>query len=187
MRNFPGRRFVFLLALILMIALIGVLRLRGRTVAPVAPVAPMTVRAGVLAASHPLAQRHAGMAMVKPDEAGAAQICGFGKVAINQDDASAVFERVGELSIGTAARWLSALQNSGDLRARAAGLLLEGKLTGGEPLRPVTEETRDAIVQLAAGTVEPAVYAVAMSMCGTYSGSGSDAACQQITLQRWPR
>jgi hypothetical protein len=80
---------------------------------------------------------------------------------------------------------MSALQNSGDLRARVAGLLLEGKVTGGDSLRPVAEHTRDEVVQLAAGAADPAVYAMAVSMCGTYSGTGADVACQQISLQRW--
>ncbi len=176
-------RIILLLVLILMGALIAVLRLGGRSVPPPAS---MTPRASMPGASHPAEiQPASSVTMAKPDEAGGVQICGFGKVAINQDDAGALQDRVGELTKGTASRWLAALQNSGDLRARAAGLLLEGKVTGGEPLRPVTEQTRDAIAQLAAGTVEPAVYAVAMSMCGKYSGTAAGGACQQISLQRW--
>ena len=182
MRGSSKARVIFFLALIGMVALVAVLRLRGRTPALISPVAP---GAGVPAARQLAARQHEKRAMATQDDGAAAQICGFGKVAIDQEDANAARERVGELTKETAARWLTALQNSGDLRARAAGLLLDGKVTGGEPIHPATEQTRDAIVQLAAGTAEPAVYAVALSMCGAYSESGPDRACQQISLQRW--
>jgi len=80
---------------------------------------------------------------------------------------------------------LSALQDSGDLRARVAGLSLEGKITGGDPIIPAAEQTRDAVVQLAVGAEDPAVYAMAVSMCGIDRGTPADTACQQISLQRW--
>jgi hypothetical protein len=118
-----------------------------------------------------------------------AQICGFGNVSIDHDDdehQDTAHQYVGELTNGVAARWVSALQNSGNLPARAAGLLLEGKVTtGGDPSYPVLEQTRDALVQLAEGTVDPAVYAMAMSMCDTYSGIELNDACQSISVQRW--
>jgi hypothetical protein len=71
------------------------------------------------------------------------------------------------------------------LRARAAGLLLEGKITGGEALRPIAEQTRDALVQLAAGAEDPAVYAMAVYVCDTYSNNPVNGACQQISLRAW--
>jgi hypothetical protein len=116
---------------------------------------------------------------------GTVEICGHGKIPVDPGDARAIHQVVGALTKTAGTRWLAALQNSGDLRARVAGLWLDGKLTGGDPLQPVTEQTRDAVVELAAGAADPAVYAMALSMCGTFPGTASDGACARISLQRW--
>lgn len=76
-------------------------------------------------------------------------------MSIDKSDTGAVFQHVGALTKGAVARWLSALQNSDDLRARVAVLLLEGKVTGGDSLRPVQEQTRNELVQLAARSGDP--------------------------------
>jgi hypothetical protein len=106
-------------------------------------------------------------------------------VPIDESDAGAVFQQVGALTKGAGTRWLSALQNSDDLRARVAGLLLEGKVTGGDSLRPAAEQTRNEVVQLAAGAGDPAAYAMALSMCDTSAATDADSACRQLSLQRW--
>jgi hypothetical protein len=113
------------------------------------------------------------------------ELCGYGTTPIDKEDPGAVFQKIGILTRTTAARWLAALQNSGDLRSRAAGLWLDGKVTGGELLRPVAPQTRAAAIQLAAGAVDPAVYALVLSMCDKRAGADPDPACQQLSLQRW--
>ena len=113
------------------------------------------------------------------------EVCGHGQVSIDKSDATAIFRHVGALTQGAGARWLSALQNSDDLRARVAGLLLEGKVTGGDSLRPVQEQTRNEVVQLAAGSRDPAVYALALAMCSTAATTDAESACRQLSLQQW--
>lgn len=82
-------------------------------------------------------------------------------------------------------RWLGALQDSGDLRARVAGLFLEGKITGGAPLSPVVVQTRDEAVQLAAGFRDPAVYAIALSMCRASAVNDADGARRRLSIEHW--
>jgi hypothetical protein len=139
------------------------------------------------AASHPAGTQHANIPPLKAKSTGMVEVCGYGQVPIDKSDASAIFHQVGALTKGAGTRWLSALQNSGDLRARVAGLLLEGKVTGGDSLRPVAEQTRNEVVQLAAGVGDPAVYAMALSMCGTSIVTDADSPCRQLSLQRWAR
>jgi hypothetical protein len=115
------------------------------------------------------------------------EVCGYHPVPIDRNDASSVFQQVGALTKDAGRRWLSALQNSDDLRARVAGLLLEGKVTGGEALQPIAEQTRDEVVQLAAGTGDPAVYAMALSMCDSSTATDAASACRQLSLQHWAR
>ena len=83
--------------------------------------------------------------------------------------------------------WLAALLNSDDYRARAAGLFLDGKLTGGDSLRPMEEATRNTLVQLAVGAGDPAVYAMAVYACRTDVDESANSACPQISLRAWAR
>jgi hypothetical protein len=110
------------------------------------------------------------------------EVCGAGKVAVDSSDPLAPSQYVGALTQGTAVRWLSAMQDSSDLRARVAGLLLESKVD--EPGHPLAEGTRDALVQLAVGAGDPAVYAMAVYACGTYFNAPAGA-CERISLQGW--
>jgi hypothetical protein len=114
------------------------------------------------------------------------EICGFGKVPLDTNDPFAAARYIGGLSKPAAQRWLSALLDSDDYRARAAGLFLEGKITDGLAMQPIAEQSRDALVQLAVGTHDPAVYAIAVHECNT-SGDPVKGACQQISLSEWAR
>jgi hypothetical protein len=129
--------------------------------------------------------RRADIPPSRAEGAGTVKVCGYGRVPIDKTDPSAIFQRVGALTKEAGTRWLSALQNSGNLRARAAGLMLEGKVTGDGSLHPVAEQTRDEVVQLAVGAADPAVYAMALSMCNT--ATEADSACGQLSAQRWAR
>jgi hypothetical protein len=55
-------------------------------------------------------------------KAGGTDICGVGRVSLDADDPSAANRYVGALSTQAATRWLSALRDSDDYRARAMGL-----------------------------------------------------------------
>jgi len=139
------------------------------------------------AASPPVGAPHANNPPPRANNTGTLEVCGYGQVPIDKNDDGAIFQHVGGLTKGAGTRWLSALQNSGDLRARVAGLLLEGKVTGGDSLRPVAEQALNEVVQLATGTGDPAVYAMALSMCDKSAASDADGACRQLSLQRWMR
>jgi hypothetical protein len=82
-------------------------------------------------------------------------------------------------------RWLATLLDSDDTGARAAGLFLQGKLDASGLIQPMTEQSRDALVQLAVGSGDPAVYAMAVYACNTYSDAAPSGSCQQISLQHW--
>ena len=121
----------------------------------------------------------------KTDMSGALEICGA-KVPPATRDPVAAYQLVGALTQKSAERWLARMMNSDDLRARAAGLLLEGKISDGATVRPMAEQTRDELVQLAMGAADPAVYAMAMTACNTYAGDGDGSgACQRLSLQQW--
>ena len=114
-------------------------------------------------------------------------VCGLGQVPLDPSDPFAAGRYLGELTNKTRGRWLSALVDSDDIRARAAGLFLEGKLTGSGSVQPIADQTRDALVQLAVGARDPAIYAMAVYACNTYSDPAPAGSCQEITLNTWAR
>jgi hypothetical protein len=177
-------RTVLLLLWILVLVMVAFLLIRGRHPNAIASMRPST---GLPAASYPAGTQHADLPPSGGDGAGTVEVCGFGRVPIDKGDPGAIFQRVGVLTKEAGTRWLSALQNSGDLRARVAGLLLEGKVTGDGTVRPVAEQTRNEVVQLAVGAEDPAVYAMALSMCETSAATEAASACPRLSAQRWAR
>lgn len=165
---------------IFVILVIAILSLRSRDLRAISP-SEFSTR--MLAASPPV-ERPANSPPTGNNGSTTVEVCGYGKLPIDEKDPGAIFRKIAELTKGAAMRWLSALQNSDDLRARMAGLLLEGKVTGGE-LRPATAQSRDEAVQLAAGAEDPAVYAMALLMCAGPAAPDADGACRRLSLQRW--
>jgi hypothetical protein len=111
-------------------------------------------------------------------------------VPVDKQDAVAAYQIVGNLARKSAGRWLSALLDSDDIRVRAAGLFLEGKISDGATVEPTSELARDELVQLAMGAGDPAVYAMAIWACGTYSSGavgGAGGACQRLSAEQWAR
>jgi len=121
----------------------------------------------------------------RADDAGKIEVdfCGLGKVAFHADDAAGPGRYLDGLTKPTARRWLSALLNSDDNRARAAGLFLQNKIAGAG-IMPMQEQARDALIQLAVGSGDPAVYATAVGACDT-DGDSAKGACEQISLKGW--
>jgi len=115
---------------------------------------------------------------------GFVDICGQGRVPVDSDDPVAPYRIVGALARRTTGRWIAALQDSDDLRARASGLLLEGLISDGVTAQPISAKNRDELVQLATGSDDPAVYAIALWVCGK-STEGPDAACGRLSIERW--
>jgi hypothetical protein len=86
------------------------------------------------------------------------------------------------------AQWEAALLDSSDSHARAVGLMIQRfeLLQAGSSVR--AEESRDEVVQLAAGAGDPALYALALGLCRhTSSEAGVADACQRITVSEWTR
>ena len=122
-----------------------------------------------------------------PDNVRNVDICGFGKVPLNASDSMAAFKYIGAQSKKTAAKWLATLLDGDDYRARAAGLFLEGKLNADASTQPMAEQTRDALVQLAAGAGDPAVYAMALYACDGSFGDAPEGTCRRISANGWAR
>jgi hypothetical protein len=171
---------------VLVIAVLIVLALlfRGRS-HPVT--APLRVSQDVPMKSSPVAVPPLIDSKPLPDNFSKLEICGFGKVPLDTTDSFAVYKYLGAKTKKAAESWLSALLNSGDYRARAAGLFLEGKITGGLALRSIAEPTRDALVQLAVGAGDPAIYSLAVYACRDRLDDPADSACRQISLSGWAR
>lgn len=113
------------------------------------------------------------------------EICGHGGVALDASDPFAASRYLAESTRHTAQRWLSALKDSGDIRVRAAGLFLEGKLaTAALTVQPMVEQTRDELVQLAVGGGDPVVYAIGVYACNA-NRVPAGGSCGQISLNAW--
>jgi hypothetical protein len=94
---------------------------------------------------------------------------------------------VGALAKKSRSRWLAALRNSDDYRARAAGLFLEGIFTDPGTNQAAAQEARDELVQLAVGVNDPAVYALAIYKCGAKIEDSAASACRQVSASGWAR
>ncbi|HEY0749140.1 MAG TPA: hypothetical protein VGD63_20725 [Steroidobacteraceae bacterium] len=113
--------------------------------------------------------------------------CGIGKVAIDAKDPLANSHYLEGATEKTRARWVSSLLDSGNLRARAAGLFLQGAFTTDyESEQPDTQEARDELVRLAVGAADPVIYSMAVYRCNGYSADSS-AACRQVSWDGWAR
>ena len=190
-RNF-GRALV--LAVALSVGFLAWWRIASRTVP-----APRSVEI-----SRPSAAAHGAAAMTEPPTvtkppASGARIpvpgttefdaCGLGKATLDANDDYAPYRYLNHVTHKTAERWLASLLDSDDTRARAAGLLMEGKI-GQDDLsgRPMEDRNRDELVALAVGSGDPAVYALALSACGAFSSSTpASGTCQQLSVSTWAR
>jgi hypothetical protein len=120
------------------------------------------------------------------------EICGLGRVPLDTRDPFAAGRFLAGHTDEAGRRWLKALLNSDDVRARGTGLFLESKLMriraneqGSDPFQPLEDQSRDALVQLAIGANDPAVYAMAVYACTADTQPVPSASCQQISLDKW--
>jgi hypothetical protein len=118
-----------------------------------------------------------------PDKSGGLEVCGFGDLKLDHSDPLGVARPVGALARKADAQWKSALLDSDDYRARAVGLMLQGGNLDGDAAS--VEQARDALVQLATGAADPAVYAMAVHLCDTYADPSPSGSCQRISLREW--
>jgi len=123
----------------------------------------------------------------KGDHSEEIEVCGVGKVKLDGDDWTAAGKYLNALTKNSRLRWLARLRNSDDYRARAAGLYLEGILDWNSPQKD-HEAARDELVQLAEGTKDPAIFALAYTKCvkgvEDFSAQG---ACPLLSFDDWTR
>jgi hypothetical protein len=123
----------------------------------------------------------------KIDHSGEVEVCGVGKVKIDREDWTATGKYFDALTKESRMRWLSALRNSDDYRARATGLYLDNILDRDAP-QTDPGLARDELVQLAVGTRDPAIFALAHSKCTKgLQDSSSHEACPQLSIEQWTR
>jgi hypothetical protein len=115
------------------------------------------------------------------------EVCGVGKVKLDRDDPTAAGTYLNALTKNTRLRWLAALRNSDDYRARATGLYLEGIFDRDSPQKD-PEAARDELVQLALATKDAAIFALAYTKCGKgIEDSSAQGACPLLSLDDWTR
>jgi hypothetical protein len=125
----------------------------------------------------------AGVAAL-PSQTDEIEICGVGKVKPDPDDPGAA-HFIAALTENTQVHWIEALRNSDDNRARAVWLYLENIFDRDAP-QMTLEDAQNELVQLAVGTVDPAVYALAYSKCNLeFDGHSRAAACGSLSLEGW--
>ena len=111
------------------------------------------------------------------------EICGLGKVRFEAQEPIDVSPFMQKIVGDAQSRWSQRLANSGELRARAAGLLLTNWLSDHGAAQHDTLVAREELVQLAVGSGDPALYALAYNKC---RGS-TDEACRQVGTAAWAR
>jgi len=123
------------------------------------------------------------------DPAGELASCGIAKVphiADADSGTSGGYDLTVAVTPKTHEQWESALLDSSDPRARAIGLVVHRMelIRAGSTVQ--AEESRDELVQLAAGAGDPALYAVANGLCRMKtSDADTVGACQRISLSGW--
>jgi len=116
------------------------------------------------------------------------EVCGFGKVPATTADANDINQFVIGKTRKAHERWKVTLLDSSDLRARAFGLVLQRVEFLRDDFVAQADESRDELVQLAAGGNDAAVYAITAGLCQTgFSDADAAGACQRISLTEWAR
>jgi hypothetical protein len=151
------------------------------TQAPTRLVTPSITSLSALAEVQPPAPSKPAAKPVKSIE-----VCGFGKVTLDDSDSAIAGTEIEARIAKDMIRWHSALLNSGDVRARAAGLFIDSKFGGDSVRATPSPQSLDSLVQLAQETHDPAVYATALAackircrQCGSVVGAGRRCACCQ--------
>jgi hypothetical protein len=149
------------------------------------PVAAVTAPTPLAPMWPPRIARAAIDAARQGDHSDEIEVCGVGRVKLDRDDWAATGKYLDALTNKSRLRWLAALRNSDDYRARATGLYLEGIFDRDSPQKD-PEAARDELVQLALATKDPAALALAYTKCiKGVEDSSSPGACPQFSLDDW--
>jgi hypothetical protein len=126
-----------------------------------------------------------GVPTPQSQNVGLIEFCGIGEMPIDMKDPSASFVYLANATRKKQAEWFSALRNSGDNRARAAGLFLQGIITDRDTDEVLVQEARDELAQLAAAGRDPAIYAMAFYKCGSKLAVKASGSCAQLSANAW--
>ena len=152
-------------------------------------------RAGTIRSSHPPPELAPGISSpsttgatakrTTTSGAGDIEVCGVGRVAQSEDDPGAN-SFVNDLTKPALKRWLAALRNSDDYRARATGIFMSTLFDDRHAERDDTREARDELVAMAIGSGEPAVYAIALKECALTSPDAGSS-CSRLSPGGWAK
>jgi len=141
-------------------------------------------------------------------------VCGSGAINVDEGNSKA-WERSSAASTKSATeRWQSALLASKNVRAQAAGFVLQAAMVTNEAFGAIDEdsckdqdeackqrfasarvdvlsrgapESIGPLAQLATATLDPAVYAIAANACKIYDDAPMRGACDLISVDQWTR
>jgi hypothetical protein len=111
------------------------------------------------------------------------EVCGIGKVPLDKSGEPVVAELEAKIHQDMA-QWRAALLNSGDVRPRAVALMLDS-IGMSDGVRP-SEQALASLTELAQTANDPAVYAIALSVCRNARLSESEA-CKKLSAKGWTK
>jgi hypothetical protein len=157
---------------------------------PQTATAPVTARSAHTEPPPPTPSQTPANAAIQVKEAKAVktiEVCGFGKVAIDDSSDAIVGAAIDARIAKDMLRWRTALLNSGDVRARAVGLFVDSKFDDNSVPTTASPQPLDSLVQLAQESHDPAVYAIALAACTGLKAPAPGGSCEQLSLQGWAK
>jgi hypothetical protein len=114
-------------------------------------------------------------------------VCGIGKVPVDGTGAEKAEAELNSRVDKDMLRWRDALLNSSDVRARAAGLFIDGRFEANSFGKAPTQQAIDSLVQLEKETNDAGVYAVALAACDNVKVSTPGSSCESISRDGWSK
>jgi hypothetical protein len=184
MRN---RDFTAVAIAVISVAALTLLRLEMSREARIPAALPPSIRAAVAQAAAPTLDAPPAASSATPAISSARmEICGLGNVALDADDATAAQRYIRPLTEAAESRWIERLSDSGDLRARASGLLMKNFVAARGGTLLAAQIARDDLVQLAVGSGDPALYALANGKCSQLAADDGNA-CAAVNAAAWAK
>jgi hypothetical protein len=114
------------------------------------------------------------------------EICGVGKLSTDPEDLQDIQSRLDSGVEKIRRQWIASMLHSGDLRARATGLLYESIMSKDWFRAGPSEETAGPLGQLAQSAQDPAVYAMAVYACKPpYGAPPYGGSCDNVSVKEW--
>ena len=114
------------------------------------------------------------------------EICGVGKLSTESADLEDIQSRLDSGVEKIRRQWIASMLHSGDLRARATGLLYESRMSKDWFRAGPSEEIAGPLVQLAQSAQDPAVYAMAVYACRPpYGAPPYGGSCDNVSVKEW--